>query len=53
MRAGLLSAEGGAVRDGFGDRLAQLRVDFEENAEDLQRSPIHQQSMDGGDVELF
>lgn len=53
MRAGLLSAEGGAVQDGFGDRLAQLRVDFEENAEALQRSPIHQQSMDGGDVELF
>ncbi len=53
MRAGLLSGEEHTGQADFDQRLAQLRVDFEETAEDLQQSPIHQQSMDGGDVELF
>ncbi len=53
LRSGLLSDEGTEIERQLQERLARLRMNFDESAEMLERSPIHQQNMDESDVELF
>ncbi|HEC19952.1 MAG TPA: hypothetical protein ENI97_11490 [Gammaproteobacteria bacterium] len=53
LRSGLLSDEGIEIERQLQERLARLRVNFDESAEMLERSPIHQQNMDESEVELF
>ena len=53
LRSGLLSAQDAEIEQQLQERLARLRMDFDESAMVLERSPIHQQNMDESDVELF
>ncbi len=53
LRSGLLSDESSEIERQLQERLARLRVNFDESAEMLERSPIHQQNMDESEVELF
>jgi len=53
LRSGLLSDESAEIERQLQERLAQLRVNFDESAEILEKSPIHQQNMDESEVELF
>ena len=53
LRSDLLSEDGEAVEQQLLQRLAQLRVDFDESTQRLEGSPIHQRNMDESEVELF
>ena len=53
LRSGLLSDEGAEIERQLQERIAQLHVNFDESAEILEKSPIHQHNMDESEVELF
>lgn len=53
LRSGLLSDEGAEIERQLQERIAQLHVNFDESAEMLEKSPIHQHNMDESEVELF
>ncbi len=49
----LLSADSAAIERQLQERIARLHVNFDESAEMLEKSPIHQHNMDESEVELF
>ncbi len=53
LHLGLLSAESAGVKRQLQEQITRLHVNFDESAEKLEKSPIHQHNMDESEVELF
>ncbi len=53
LHLSLLSADSAGIERQLQEQIAQLHVNFDESAEMLEKSPIHQHNMDESEVELF